>query len=318
VSRQHQEPALAALFIGAVCIGLAPIFVRWADVGLTAAAFWRTALALPALALLRLRFPATSPSVRARDRRALWLAGALFGADLAVWHQSIGHTSVANATLLANLAPVFVAATLWRLYGQRYGIGFWLGLIAALAGAGLLVADSLSISLRDAFGDALAACAALFYAGYQIVVARLRSGLDTRTVMLRTSFVTALLLLPVALMLHETLWPQSLRGWSVLIGLALVSQVAGQGLIAYALAELPTAFASVGLLIQPLAAAAFAWVLLGERFGSVQALGGAVVLAGIALCRLATARAARLEPQAATAGAPDSHPTLPADARRAS
>lgn len=291
----HQERALAALFVGAVCIGLAPIFVRLADVGLTAAAFWRTALALPALALLRLRVPAAAPYTTRADRRALWLAGAFFGADLAVWHQSIAHTSVANATLLANLAPVFVAVALWRLYGERYGMRFWLGLAAALAGAGLLVADSLSINLRNALGDGLAACAAMFYAGYQIVLARVRNRCDTITVMLRTSFVTALLLLPVALALHETLWPQSLRGWAVVLGLALVSHVVGQGLIAYALAELPTAFASVGLLIQPLAAAAFAWLLLGERFGIEQALGGAVVLAGIALCRLATARPAAAE-----------------------
>ncbi|MDI3258776.1 MAG: DMT family transporter [Sinobacteraceae bacterium] len=291
-----QERAAFALFAGAVCIGLAPILVRLADVGLTAAAFWRAALALPALAALRLHAPAEAPHTATADRRALWLAGAFFGADLAVWHQSLGHTSVANATLLANLAPVFVALALWWLDGERYGMRFWLGLAAALAGAGLLVADSLSIGLRDAFGDGLAAISAVFYAGYQIVVARVRSRCDTITVMLRTSFVTALLLLPVALALHEALWPQTLRGWSVVLGLALVSHVAGQGLIAYALAELPTAFASVGLLVQPLAAAAFAWALLGERFGIEQALGGTVVLTGIALCRLATApRAATME-----------------------
>jgi len=74
----------------------------------------------------------------------------------------------------------------------------------------------------------------------------------------------------------------------VLLGLAFVSQIAGQGLIAYALALLPTSFSSVTLLVQPVAAAVFAWVLLAEPFGAQQALGGAIVLAGIVVCRVTT------------------------------
>ena len=47
-------------------------------------------------------------------------------------------------------------------------------------------------------------------------------------------------------------------------------------------------FSAVGLLIQPLAAAVLAWMLLTERFGVQQALAGAVILGGILLCRLAS------------------------------
>ena len=41
--------ALVALFAGATCIALSPIWVRLADVGPTASAFWRVALAVPLL-----------------------------------------------------------------------------------------------------------------------------------------------------------------------------------------------------------------------------------------------------------------------------
>jgi len=57
------------------------------------------------------------------------------------------------------------------------------------------------------------------------------------------------------------------------------------GLIAFALAHLPAAFSSVGLLSQPVMAAAFAWVLLGEPVVALQVAGGAVVLVGIYLAR---------------------------------
>jgi drug/metabolite transporter (DMT)-like permease len=103
-------------------------------------------------------------------------------------------------------------------------------------------------------------------------------------------------LLPLTLAAGESLWPTLPAGWLALIALALVSHVGGQGLIAYALASLPTAFASVTLLVQPVAAAVFAWVILGEGFGAQQVLGGIVVMAGIVLCRLATPAAAASTP----------------------
>ena len=283
-----QRRALVALFVGALCIGLAPIFVRMGGVGPSAAAFWRTLLALPLLALIPRRSDEQQASQG--DRRGLWIAGLCFAGDLAVWHRAIGYTSVANATLLANLSPVFVALALRFFWHERYQTRFWLGLALGLGGAALLVAESFSISARGAFGDSLGVVAAVFYAGYQIAVSRVRQRCSTRQVMLVTSAVTAGVLLPVVLLTHETLFPADARGWWILLALAAISHVGGQGLIAYALAGLPAAFASVGLLVQPVAATLFAWILLGERCSGLQGLGGAIVLSGILLCRLATLR----------------------------
>jgi drug/metabolite transporter (DMT)-like permease len=74
----------------------------------------------------------------------------------------------------------------------------------------------------------------------------------------------------------------------ILLGLAWITHAGGQGLIAYALAHLPAAFSSVGLLFQPVMAAAFAWVLLGEPVALLQIAGGVVVLAGIYLASRGT------------------------------
>ncbi len=96
--------------------------------------------------------------------------------------------------------------------------------------------------------------------------------------------VTCVVLLSVALLAGENLLATRLYGWAMLAGIALVSQIGGQSLITYALAELPAAF-SVRLLLHPVAAALLAWAILGEALGWWQALGGAVVLAGIVLAR---------------------------------
>lgn len=277
--------ALLALSAGAVLIGLAPIFVRLSDVGPVACGFWRAALAWPVLAIAAWRAPAASP--RGASLGGLVAAGVFFGADLAFWHISIGHTSVANATLLANVAPVFVAAAAWLLFRERISAGFLAGLVLAMTGAAILVGHSASLSRDSALGDAQAIVAAMFYAGYLMTVARLRRDHATSTVMAWTSLVVAASLLAVAVAMGERIWPASLHGWLVLAGLALLSHVGGQGLIAYSLASLPASFSAVGLLLQPVAAALFAWALLGERFGWQQALGGVVVLAGITVCRMA-------------------------------
>lgn len=284
--------ALPALVLGAVLIGLAPIFVRVADVGPSTAAFWRLALALPALLLMLWRQPPQPADAEAAARghlRWLWLAGLCFAGDLALWHQSIRYTSIANATLLANVAPVFVALAAWLLFRERINARFALGLLLATAGAAVLVADSLKIGPDTVLGDLLGVASAVFYAGYLLTVSRQRRWFTTVQVMFWSTLAGALVTAPLALVQGETLLPPSLHAWTMLTGLALLSHVGGQGLIAYALAHLPATFSSVSLLVQPVAATVFAWLLLAERFGPQQAVGGAIVLGGIVLCRLATA-----------------------------
>jgi drug/metabolite transporter (DMT)-like permease len=73
------------------------------------------------------------------------------------------------------------------------------------------------------------------------------------------------------------------RPWAALIALALVSQVMGQLLVAHAMGKLPATLASIVLLGQAPLTALLAWPLLGEAIRPGQILGGALVLAGIAV-----------------------------------
>ena len=282
--------ALPGLVLGAVLIGLAPIFVRLAGVGPTAAAFWRVFLALPVLYLLQ-RLSAGPAAVAQGDRRGstliLWLAGLAFAGDLAIWHQSIHLTSIANSTLLTNLAPVFLTLVLHFGLGQRHAPRFWLGLILALAGAVVLLADSLRIGRETVLGDLCAIVTAMFYAAYQLLVSRGRQNFSALDVMLRSSAGAAVVLLAITLLTGEPFWPRDAHSWMILAALAVISHVGGQGLIAWALAHLPASFSSVTLLVQPIAATVFAWLILSEGFGPQQVLGGVIVMAGILLCRFA-------------------------------
>jgi drug/metabolite transporter (DMT)-like permease len=280
------NPALGALLVGAACTALSPIFVRLSEAGPTATAFWRVALAVPVLWLLY--FFKSGPATRRYSGKwpLLLAAGVAFAGDLGFWHASVQLTSVANSTLLANLASIFVTLAAWIFLQQTPTRLFLAGLGAALAGVMLLVHTSLGFSSTGLVGDALGVLTAMFYAGYILAVKALRDrGETTLHLMAVTSTITALFLFPVALATGEPLLPSSASGWWILVGLALISHAAGQGLIAYALAHLRAAFSSVSLLFQPVMAALFAWVLLSEALVPLQIVGGLVVLAGLYLAR---------------------------------
>ena len=281
--------ALAALIIGAIAIGLSPIFVRLSDIGPTASAFWRVALAAPALwAWAWFAAPAKSAgaSPRRRYNPALIAVGLSFAGDLSFWHWSIKFTSVANATLLANLAAVFVTLVAWLWFRERISRTFIFGMAVALAGTVTLTGRSMSTHSSHLLGDAFGVITALFYTAFLILTKRLRdAGYSTAFIVSRATLVTAIALLPLALLSDGALYPTTLRGWSVLLALALISHAGGQTLIAYALAHLPAAFSSVTLMLEPVVAALLAWVLFGERLGPLELAGAALVLTGIYLAR---------------------------------
>lgn len=293
---------LAALIIGALFAGSSTLFVRLSDLGPVSSAFYRAFLALPPLwfAMRRETRPAIVGSARAMSRMApltrrdyllLALAGAFFAGDLFFWHLAIMNTAVANATLLATLSPVYVTAILFVVFGERVRPLFLGGTALAVAGAAMLVGDSFAFRPDRLFGDAYGLITGLFLAGYMVTVGRLRrqARIGTGTLMFWSTLATAAVLLPLALVLEDRMLAATAAGWVVLLTLALVSHVAGQGLVALAMAHLPTAFASVGLIMEVVAAAVLGWIFLEEPLSALQWLGAAVVVCGVAVARRGSA-----------------------------
>lgn len=272
--------------------------MRLSELGPTATAFYRVFLALPILFLWmrteEVRSQRKVPGGRRltkRDRWLLVLAGLFFAGDLATWHWSIKLTSVANATLFANSAPIFVTLGAWFLFKERISPLFLAALATALIGTALIMGSSFGIDHLHVMGDGIGVVTGMFWAAYQLTVKHLRVRLSAAVIMMWSGIVTAVTLLPIALLSGEALAAPTLYGWAVLLGLAWLSHAAGQGAIAHALAHLPAAFSSLVILLEPVAAAVLAWIILLEPLGPLQAAGGAVVLASIVLAHRATREA---------------------------
>ncbi len=295
-SSRHDETRLGAgrhgllaLLAGAALIACAPILVRRSPMAPLATATWRFILALPVMWAWMWLEPARGDQRRRpqgwRDFGLLAVAGLMFAGDMALWNWSVVLTSVANATLFPNFAPVFVAVGAWLLFRERITSRFLAGLAVAVAGAVLLAGASRTLGQRHVLGDLLGLGTAVFYAGYMLAIKELRRRFSTATIMAWSGVPNMLALLAVTAAMGEPLWPPTARAWLVLLALAVLVHVLGQGLIAYAFAHLRAGFASLGLLLQPVVAALLAWALLGEAPLPLQAVGGALVLLGIAVAR---------------------------------
>ena len=289
VPRQPQPLALPALLAGGIAIGFSPIFVRLSELGPIATGFYRLLLALPLLWLwMRWEERHTARTTARIEWLPIAVPGILFAGDILFWHWSITYTTVANATLFANLAPVIVTAGAWLYLRERVTSLFLAGMALAMGGGALLMHGSAAMGARYVLGDTLGLVTACFFGSYVVVVARLRHRIPASTIMFYSSTVTCVLLLAATLLSGEGLLPATAHGWVALFALAWISQAMGQGFIAYALGHLPASFSSLAILIEPLTAAILGWVWLGEALGALQAMGAVIVLAGIAVARRAS------------------------------
>ncbi|WP_277979538.1 DMT family transporter [Sphingomonas phyllosphaerae] len=290
-ARAHPETgaaAFVALVVANSALAFGPLFVRLADVGPVAAAFWRMALALPLLggaalvAARRTRGVAPATPASARHWWLLALAGIAFAADLGTWHAGILQTTMANATLLGNSATFLFP--LWGFLVARTWPTRWQGLalLLAAAGAALLMGRSYQLDPRQLGGDLLCVCAGVLYAIYFILMSDVRRAMAPLPALALSSAASLLPLLVIALALGERIMPGN---WSPLLGVALVSQVIGQGCMIYALGRASPLVIGLALLIQPIVATAVGWIWFGETLGAPDLVGVAMIAAALVLVR---------------------------------
>ena len=173
----------------------------------------------------------------------------------------------------------------WLLFGRRVSRFVLAGLALCLLGGAAIVAQSMSVDFTRVPGDAAGIATSIMFGAYFLAVGSARTQAGPGQVTFELSVVAAAILLVVALAFEGNILPPTARAWGVLLALALISHAGGQGLLSVALGRLPAVFSSLVIFIESIAAALFAWVLLGEAVTAVQGLGGALILIGIWIAR---------------------------------
>ncbi len=269
---------LAALLVGNVALACGPWLVRLADTGPVSAGFWRVALALPFLFLIASIRGERIAGIPRRATLLVLAGGVFFGLDIAAWHIGIGDTRLANATLFGNAGSVILMV--WGFFMlRRLPKGReWPAILAALAGATILLGRSMELSPANFVGDLYCLLAGLLYAGYLLLLQDARRSFGSWSVLAVSSSASVAVLLVVALALREPFWPTD---WTPVLLLALSSQLIGQGLLVYSLKLFPPLVIGIALLTQPAVAALIGWVVFGEWLVPLDLLG--IVLVGSAL-----------------------------------
>jgi drug/metabolite transporter (DMT)-like permease len=277
-----QRPALGVL-IGAFAICFSGILYRLAEVSPSTGAFFRCLWALPPLWVLTV-WEERRLGPRPRSlRRAAWLAGAFFAADLLLWHYAIEEVGAGLATVLGNTQVLIVGVLAWALFRERLDRNSLVAIPVAMLGI-VLISGALedgAYGENPALGALLGILTGIAYSGF--LLALRRSG-DPRRVagpLFEATLATTVFLVPAGLVLGDLDFTPSLEATGWLVTLALSSQVVGWLLISVSLGRLPTALTSVLLTLQPLLSVLFAAWIVDERPSPLQLLGAAGILAGL-------------------------------------
>ena len=273
----------AALIAGNAALALGPWLVRLADTGPVSAAFWRLVLALPLMALLAWRARGKAP-LDWRVATLCLVAGTFFAIDLASWHIGIEQTRLANATLFGNSGSIILMV--WGLVAARRAPSGreGAGVLAALAGAAILLGRSLDISTATFVGDLFCLAAGIFYAFYLLPAQRARATLNPWLVLVLVGLAASPLLLGMAVLAGEPILPGP-AGWTPVLLLALSSQIVGQGLLVFSLRHFPPLIIGMALLTQPALAGLVGWFVFGELLVPLDILGMALVGAALVLAK---------------------------------
>jgi drug/metabolite transporter (DMT)-like permease len=288
-----QRPALGVL-IGAFAICFSGILYRLSEVSPATGAFFRCLWALPLLWLLT-RWEERRLGPRSRSlRRAAWVAGAFFAADLLLWHYAIEQVGAGLATVLGNTQVLIVGVLAWALFRERLSTNSLLAIPVAMLGI-VLISGALeggAYGDNPALGALLGVLTGIAYSGFLLA---LRRSSDPRRVagpLFEATLASTVFLVPAGLALGDLDFAPSLEATAWLIVLALSSQVVGWLLISISLARLPTASTSVLLTLQPLLSVVFAALIVSERPSPLQLAGAAAILAGLLIASVGRGRAA--------------------------
>lgn len=283
----HASRGFLAVLLGAMGIALAPIWIRQSELGPFATAAHRMLLSAPILYVWcrwEQRKNGTPPPARSTSDWAwLALAGFFFAGDMALWNWSLHLTTVANSTFITNLTPLLVMIGARFILGEAITRAYFLGMPIAFLGAFLMVRSSTLYHPSHLKGDLVSAAATIFYAGYLLTLRQLRRRLSSARLLWGSGLVCCALLFGVAAATERQLLPTRGAAWLPLIGLAWISHVGGQGLIAYGFGHVSAAVGSLILLVQPVIASVLAALLLGEKLRGMDILGGLLVLVGIVI-----------------------------------
>ncbi len=279
------------LATGAMLIGFAPIFVKWSELSPSSIMFYRMVFTLPFLFILNF-YLNKKISFSLKNKKTIFysaIASMAFTFDLVLWHYAMDITSVSNATIIVNSAPILIAILSYIFFKEKPSKGFSSSFFITYIGIIGLIIFSNNYLNGKILGDILCLFAALGYAVYLLIISKLGKETALNIIFYTTLFCSIFALIPM-LLESGNKFPTTSFEWKNLFLLAFLCQFGGQFLITYGIANISASSGSIGLLMQPLTATILASFIFSEILNTNQILFVLITLFGIYRARISLSK----------------------------
>ena len=270
------------LVIGAISVSFAAIFIRLADAPPLIVATYRIGIAsLMILPFTWKRVASASSNISKQTFLLIIIAGGFLAAHFALWITSLEYTSVASSVVLVTANPIFIALASYFLWQEKLGRLGVVGIGIALAGVLVINFGELTFGSDSLTGNMLAIIAGIMAACYLLIARLTRGKIDGMAYLTMVYSVAAILLAVVSILAGLEFTGYSGDTYLMLFLLALVPQILGHSSFNLAARLISVTIVSMAILTEPIGATILSILILGEKPGLMEVIGGATILLGI-------------------------------------
>ena len=270
------------LCVAMLSVSTSPIIARYLyNVPAVAISFWRMsfgALILWGICLVKKQAPLKNENLK----RTL-IAGILLGIHFALFFGSIKLTTIANATFLGTLAPLFTFFIEKFILKRNHAPSLLVGLALAICGAIIIVSNRFDFSSNYTIGNLLAIACSVFLGMAFIISENVRKEVGTISYSRALFSTAAITLLGIALISNTTLIGFSPGEFGGLLLLGIIPTLLGHGTMYFAIRYVSPTIVAATPMGEPILASIMAWFLFQEPVGIATFIGGSITLLGLFL-----------------------------------
>ena len=269
------------VLLGVAGVSLSAVFVRWSTAPSLVLALYRMAFSALLLVPLAVARRGEFRVLRRRELGLSLLSGAFLGVHFACYFESLRWTSIAAAVVLVDTEVLFVALASVLVLRKRLSRRAWTAVLLAFGG-------SVAVALADASGGSALRGNLFALTGSVCMAVYTMLGAVCRRTLSTTVYTSLVYLSAAGTVLAAALaGGQALAGWGSVnllagLGMAVFCTLLGHSVFSWGLKYLPPAFISTANLLEPVLASVWGLLLFGEVPGPLVALGGGVILLGLA------------------------------------
>lgn len=198
-------------------------------------------------------------------------------------------TSGINASLLANLAPLFVIILAFLILKETFYLKTLAGIIIMLTGVGYIITSGFSHSIDFQDGDIYIVAAAAFFSISPIIFKKYLNHEHVDSLVAFRNFFSAALIGLIILTFapHEFQTLTELKNlWPYLLGYTVLVVTFSYVLHYWSLERVPAAKSTIISLTGPIIGVFYAWLFLKEAIQVHHFVGGLIIISGLGVINI--------------------------------